>query len=215
MFQYCSSETTSFFQTSPPLLTSLRHGCTMMLTVGLLLLGCVASTIALPTGAPASTCIDLTPQHGTAQLPPSPYSLDLSAFAIPNMTGLYFEPGLTYTSERWVDDWIPIAYKYTLSSLIPRPHTSLGTRLYLKVTKWLNFEPVFAVCDATYICVTLGKNEASCTCAIQAGGYNQSLSMRVRHARGIFLKVNLPCMLAALAYQHCGCHLNELAIQQL
>lgn len=97
----------------------------MKLIVGLLLLACAAFTLAFPTGAPDTTCINLTPGHGgTPQPPPSPYSLDLSAFAVPNMTRLYFEPGVTYTSERRVQK---LASAYTLHNFTLRSLLFAGT----------------------------------------------------------------------------------------
>ena len=72
----------------------------MKLPILVVLLASVSSILALPDGAPAASCINLTPTHGaTPQPPPSPYTIDLSAFVVPNMTGLYFTPGVTYTSE--------------------------------------------------------------------------------------------------------------------
>ena len=84
----------------------------MKLTIlTVLLLASISSTLALPGGAPADSCVNLTPRHGpnTPRPPPSPYTIDLSAFVIPNMTGLYFMPGVTYTSK--------IVYVYYNNSL--------------------------------------------------------------------------------------------------
>ena len=73
---------------------------TMKLTILAVLLASISSALAFPGGAPVQACINLTPNHGAMpQPPPSPYTIDLSAFVIPNMTSLYFMPGVTYTSK--------------------------------------------------------------------------------------------------------------------
>ncbi len=66
-----------------------------------LVLACAASSYALPGGAPPSTCVDLTPQHGTPQPNPGLYEIDISAFmnsygSMP--MGYMYLPGAYYTS---------------------------------------------------------------------------------------------------------------------
>ena len=73
-----------------------------MKAVVVIVLALAAASYALPGGAPASTCDNLTPQHpGTALPNPSPYEIDLSAFVSSYGAfagSLAYLPGQYYTS---------------------------------------------------------------------------------------------------------------------
>ena len=92
---------------------------------------------ALPGGAPAQACDNLTPgnpPHGVVeQAPPNPWIVDITGFdAVENSTTFTYNPGQTYTGEA-LRHWLAIKLQQTFES-----SNALSYRLHA----WINLQKI-------------------------------------------------------------------------
>ena len=73
----------------------------MKFVIALVFAASLCRTLALPGGAPAGACDNLTPQHGGTPRPnPSSSSIDITSFAADDGdTSYMYIPGATYNCE--------------------------------------------------------------------------------------------------------------------